>query len=135
MAAQAQLSFIGQKVIKMKYARIVNNTACDVRTQSPEGCFTPNIVAEFVSVPDNVQDGWAVTDGVWEAPVIPAPYEPTAEEITAQESENKKAKFKADIQVIEMTITPRRTREAILGTDNGWLAEQEAAIAILRAEL
>ena len=46
-----------------------------------------------------------------------------------------KVKIKADIAALEATITPRRTREAILGTDKGWLAQQEAAIAALRAQL
>jgi hypothetical protein len=46
-----------------------------------------------------------------------------------------KVKAKADITALEATITPRRQREAILGTDKGWLAQQEAAIAVLRAQL
>ena len=33
------------------------------------------------------------------------------------------------------TITPRRTREAILAIDTTWLADQEAAIALLRTQL
>jgi hypothetical protein len=53
----------------------------------------------------------------------------------AQKIEDEKAKIKSDIAALEATITPRRTREAILGTDNGWLAGQEAAIAALRAQL
>jgi hypothetical protein len=57
----------------MKYARIVNGAALDVRTESPEGCFTPNIVAEFVEVPDEVETGWTLNGGVWSAPVIPEP--------------------------------------------------------------
>lgn len=56
-------------------------------------------------------------------------------EAQAQKVEDEKAKIKADIAALEATITPRRTREAILGTDNGWLADQEAAIAALRAQL
>ena len=62
----------------MKYARISNTYAVDVRTDSPEGCYTPNIVAEFVEVPDDVQDGWVVTDGNWSAPVV---YTPSAQEL------------------------------------------------------
>lgn len=61
----------------MKYARILNHTAVDVRTESPEGCFTPNIVAEFVEVPDEVQDGWSNESGTWSAPAAPDPVEPT----------------------------------------------------------
>jgi hypothetical protein len=59
----------------MKYARIINTYAVDVRIDSPEGCYTPNIVAEFVEVPDDVQDGWVVTDGNWSAPVVHTPSE------------------------------------------------------------
>jgi hypothetical protein len=65
----------------MKYARIQNTYAVDVRLESPEGCYTPNIVAEFVEVPDEVMDGWILTDGTWAAPVI---YTPSAEELAAR---------------------------------------------------
>ena len=41
----------------------------------------------------------------------------------------------SQIAKLEATITPRRQREAILGTDNGWLAGIEAQIAALRAQL
>lgn len=41
----------------------------------------------------------------------------------------------AAISSLEAAITPRRVREAVLGTDNGWLAGQEALIAIERAKL
>lgn len=60
----------------MKYARIVNNTAVDTRTESPEGCFTPGIVAQFVEVPDQVENGWTIENGVWSAPAAPAPVPP-----------------------------------------------------------
>jgi len=60
----------------MKYARIVNNAAVDVRTGSPDGCFTPNIVAEFVEVPDDVENGWTLSGDAWSAPVIPEPIIP-----------------------------------------------------------
>lgn len=56
----------------MKHARIVNNTAVDVRTESPEGFFTPEIVAQFVEVPDEVENGWVLENGAWTAPP-PAP--------------------------------------------------------------
>jgi len=39
------------------------------------------------------------------------------------------------IATLEATVTPRRIREAILGTDGGWLAEIEAEIESLRAQL
>jgi hypothetical protein len=41
----------------------------------------------------------------------------------------------SQIATLEATISERRKREAILGTDNGWLAGIEAQIAALRAQL
>ena len=65
----------------MKYARIVNDTAVDVRADHPEGCFTPDIAAQFVEVPDEVENGWTLNDGVWSAPLAPEPApEPTPTE-------------------------------------------------------
>lgn len=58
----------------MKFARIVSNKAVDARTESPEGYFTPEIAAEFVEVPDEVEDGWICDqDGKWSAPPVPVP--------------------------------------------------------------
>ena len=53
----------------MKYARMNNQAAVDVRTESPEGFFTPNVVAEFVTVPEEVEDGWMFDGEVWAEPV------------------------------------------------------------------
>lgn len=39
------------------------------------------------------------------------------------------------IYLLEAEITDRRKREAILGTDNGWLAAKEAEIATIRNTL
>lgn len=39
------------------------------------------------------------------------------------------------IREIELTITDRRIREAVLGLDTGWLAEVNAKIAALRGEM
>lgn len=41
----------------------------------------------------------------------------------------------SSILQLEQQITPRRQREAILGIDNGWLANIDAQIAGLRAQL
>ena len=40
-----------------------------------------------------------------------------------------------EIRALESQITVRRQREAILGTDNGWLANIDAQIADLRSQL
>jgi hypothetical protein len=39
------------------------------------------------------------------------------------------------IAILETTITPRRMREAMLGTDNGWMLALDAQIAMLRERL
>ena len=53
----------------------------------------------------------------------------------AQKVEDEKAKIKADIAALEATITPRRTREAILAIDTVWLADVELQIQELRGQL
>jgi hypothetical protein len=53
----------------------------------------------------------------------------------AQKVEDEKAKIKADIAALEATITPRRTREAILAIDTIWLADVELQIGQLRQQL
>lgn len=45
------------------------------------------------------------------------------------------APIKAQIVSLEMEITIRRIREAVLGTDGGWLKNQDAQIAAQRANL
>jgi hypothetical protein len=44
-------------------------------------------------------------------------------------------KAQAKIVRLEGQVTQRRIRDAIVGTDNGWLISQEALIAIERARL
>ena len=53
----------------------------------------------------------------------------------AQKVEDDKAKIKADIAALEETITPRRTREAILAIVTVWLADVELQIGQLRQQL
>lgn len=68
----------------MKFARIVAAFAVDVRTESPEGFFTPEVAAEFITVPDQVENGWQLVNGEWQAPTPPEPIptpEPTPEPI------------------------------------------------------
>lgn len=65
------------------------------------------------------------------------PEEETQREIDylADQAQIKKNKVLNEIKAIEAKITPRRTREAILGTDNGWLADIENQIQELRGQL
>lgn len=85
----------------MKYARIINSIAVDTRDTSPENYFTPNIVAEFVTVPDQVEDGWSKATGDWIAPppVIPAPPPPrqwTADDFRKAMTLTEKTKWDND---------------------------------------
>lgn len=55
----------------MKFARKVNNKAVDVVDSYPSGQFHPSILAEFLEVPDEVENGWVYSSangGSWSAP-------------------------------------------------------------------
>lgn len=67
-------------VTTMKYARITNNLVIETFTPPAnvpiEECFTPEIVAQFEPVPDEVEQNWIKQeDGTFVAP--PSPSEPT----------------------------------------------------------
>lgn len=79
----------------------------------------------------NPQFGLIAYDGEYSA-IDQTSYDANETEFLAQKA---KEVILNEISFIENSITPRRTREAILGTDDGWLAEQEAAIALLRQQL
>lgn len=56
----------------MKYARIVDNTVYETFTP-PIGvdiseCFTPELVAQFIECPDNVEHNWIYDGTVFEEP-------------------------------------------------------------------
>ena len=104
----------------MKFARVVNNTAVDVRDNSPEGCFTPNIVAEFSQVPDNVQDGWCLNDGAWSKPPVIPPHVLTADEILAMEVEAEAAEAAEAAEV-------RKERDAKLASTD-WTQVADAPV-------
>jgi hypothetical protein len=60
--------------------------------------------------------------------------EADAREAAWQAGEGKRLAL-AQIAKLEASITERRRREAILGIDGGWLANIDAQIATLRAQL
>lgn len=68
---------------------------------------------------------------------------PTAKEYEAgvaafqveQEKIDANAVILAKINALEAAQTPRRIRDAVLGTDDGWLANLESEIAALRKNL
>jgi len=55
--------------------------------------------------------------------------------IKIDETKAQEESVKQQIAALEATISERRKREAILGTDNGWLADVNAQIAALRTQL
>lgn len=73
-----------------------------------------------VVIPDDGTDpvDVVVTNGVPEV----VPFEPNAPILNR-------------IKALEMKVTQRRLREAALGTDGGWLANQDALMAIERGKL
>jgi hypothetical protein len=52
-----------------------------------------------------------------------------------EKADATKAGILQNIALLEAEITPRRIREAILGTDGDWLKNKEAEIATERAKL
>lgn len=58
----------------MKYARIVNNKVIEVFVPHSgatiEECFTPELVAQFTSCPEDVQANWEYSDGRFLAPQV-----------------------------------------------------------------
>lgn len=79
----------------------------------------------------NPQFGLIAYDGEY-SPINQAEYDVNESAFIAQKT---KENILNQIGFIENSITPRRQREAILGIDDGWLAEQESAIALLRQQL
>lgn len=105
----------------MATAWIENGTIRDVCYGDPVTSYHPDVAALYdTDVPDDAQNGWVLSGGVWAAP---APHVPTAEEIAAQAAaEAAKAKaaqiaaLKAQIAALEAAypITPRLLRELTL---------------------
>ena len=63
------------------YARIQHGVVADVRQTHPKGFFVDEFAAQFVTVPDDVGNGWAFDGSTYTPP--PAPYVPSQEELDA----------------------------------------------------
>ena len=63
------------------YARIQHGVVADVRQTHPKGFFVDEFAAQFVVIPDHVENGWTFDGSEYTAP--PAPYVPTQEELDA----------------------------------------------------
>ena len=66
--------------------------------------------------------------------IIPVDFIPATDE-QIQWVINPPLTIEQQIIKIELTITQRRIRESVLNIDNGWLQQQNDAIAQLRASL
>lgn len=87
---------------------------------------------------ETVQQGLPIltSKGHWEQTwVVLQLNDEQLDDAQAQKVEDEKAKIKSDIAALEATITPRRTREAILAIDATWLADVELQIGQLRQQL
>lgn len=87
----------------MKYAYVQNNTAVEVVQSNPHMLFVPHYAAQFIEVADEVQAGWKLIEGEWQAP------EP--------------------VVYIPQEVTMRQARLALL--ENGLLANVQPAINYL----
>jgi hypothetical protein len=81
--------------------------------------------APVEALPDHWEQTWSIIQLTGDA----------LTDAQAQKVEDEKAKIKSDIAALEATITPRRTREAILAIDTTWLADVELQIQELRGQL
>ena len=80
--------------------------------------------AEHAALLEGQSSGKIITADNNGNPVLSDPPPPSANDV-----------IKAQIAALEASITNRRTREAILGADNGWLANVDQQIADLRVQL
>ena len=81
-------------------------------------------IEEHAALLDGQRQGKLIAADGDGRPRLQDPPPPTTEQLVVSE-----------IIALESEITPRRQREAILGIDNGWLANQDAAIANLRKNI
>lgn len=84
---------------------------------------------------ENFMKTVATKNGVEQIPLTPEEVTQRKAEITAYEAETPRRTAIEEIQRLEKDVTQRRLREAALGTDNGWMANQESLIAVQRSIL
>tara|TARA_R110000765_G_scaffold349831_3_gene439865 strand:+ start:47 stop:451 length:405 start_codon:yes stop_codon:yes gene_type:complete len=117
-------------VLPKNWGNTSNVQMADPATLKAMG-WVPLTIQEAVMGPDDTNDGFediVTADGVT---TVMKSRPLTAEEIADRERDI----VQQEINRLEEEVTPRRTREAILGTDDGWLANQDALIAAERAKL
>jgi hypothetical protein len=63
-------------VINM-FARVENGMVMEIITFDPTGCFTEEIVAQFIACPDTTEQGWLYANGTFVATPTPVAGVPT----------------------------------------------------------
>lgn len=101
------------------YARVQYNQVAELTRTDRDitQLFHPDLL--WIEVDGTVEVGDTYSNGVFAKPAETSASQPVLSQILA----------------LEAQVTQRRIREAVLGTDNGWLAELDAQIAALRAQL
>jgi len=145
----------------MQFARIQNGRVLDVRATPPTGCYTDEIVAQFVTVPDAVQNGWLFDGTDYTAP--PPPPAPTQAELdalaaqiaaadAARERAAAKVRRSLAVEAIKVTtaagntfdgdeVSQGRMARAIIALSTGlapsvtWVLADNTTIAATSAEL
>lgn len=90
------------------------------------------ITKDYVEVDDNVQ---VRTENGVHYLLTQAEKDEFTNRNSGQVNRAAQSLVKLKIEELESQITNRRLREAILGIDNGWLANQESLIAAERVKL
>lgn len=80
----------------MKYAYITDGIVSEVVQSNPRQLFGASYASKFIEVPDEVQQGWIESAGIYSAPPVP---EPTPEQL------REAAKAAREIAVANIKVT------------------------------
>jgi hypothetical protein len=93
------------------------------------------VIPQITEVEEYYIDGAVQLNGLWYTNYVVKPLFDNKVDEDAYIKQRQKYQIRADIAALEASVTPRRQREAILGADNGWLANVDLEIAELRGQL
>ena len=93
------------------------------------------VIPQITEVEEYYIDGAVQLNGLWYTNYVVKPLFDNKADEDAYIKQRQRYQIRADIAALEATITPRRTREAILAIDTVWLADVELQIGQLRQQL